>query len=72
MPSAAGGRTRPINPATAMMVATYGRINRNWLGIGVLRVCKLGCHLGDETEEQAHDRGVHRVPAAHDQGGQAR
>ena len=39
MPSAAGGLTRPTKPATAMIVATYGKINRNWLGIGVLNVC---------------------------------
>jgi hypothetical protein len=39
MPSAAGGLTRPTRPATAMIVATYGKINKNWLGIGVLKVC---------------------------------
>ena len=39
IPSAAGGLTRPTSPATAMIVATYGKINKNWLGIGVSKVC---------------------------------
>src|SRR4051794_11044404 len=32
-PSAAGARTRPTSPATATIVARYGSIARNWLGI---------------------------------------
>jgi hypothetical protein len=35
IPSAAGARTLPINPVTAMTVTTYGAINMNSLGIGV-------------------------------------
>jgi hypothetical protein len=34
-PSAAGARTRPTRPATAMMVAMYGSMLRNWLGTGL-------------------------------------
>jgi hypothetical protein len=37
MPSAAGGLTRPTRPATAMIVATYGKINRNWLAAACSR-----------------------------------
>ena len=35
LPSAAGARTRPTRPATATIVARYGSMFRNWLGIGL-------------------------------------
>ena len=35
LPSAAGARTRPTSPATARIVARYGSMARNWLGIGL-------------------------------------
>ena len=65
------GPGRP-SPATAMMVATYGRINRNWLGIGVLRVCSCEAIWVTKPKNRHIIGGQHRVPAAHDHARPAR
>ncbi len=36
LPSAAGARTLPTRPATARIVARYGSMARNWLGMLLL------------------------------------
>ena len=45
IPSAAGARTRPISPETAIIVAMYGIININSDGIGTPAIDKLLCKL---------------------------
>src|SRR5690625_764024 len=44
-PSAAGGRIRPMAPATITIVAMYGSMARNWDGIsiGVSTIDKVRC-----------------------------
>ena len=43
-PSARGPRTRPISPATTMIVTTYGVSSSRFDSIGTLRLDRIDCN----------------------------